>query len=327
MPVGMDIDIDIAEAPGRGAMGMAVSVPVDTLLDAETPRLSGMDRDHVRRLAGLEEPLPPIVVHRQTMRVVDGMHRLHAARLSGRATIEVTYFSGSTADAFLLAVESNVRHGLPLTLPERRHAAQRILRSHPQWSDRAIAVRTGLSGKTVGTLRRAGARDIPQDDRPTVRVGHDGRARSLSPAEGRLRCRDVIEELGEGTPLRVIAAAAGVSVETARDVRDRIGRGEDPLPPGVRGAASRQTPPRPRRSVAVDSATVLDSMKKDPALRYSNEGREVLRWLDTHVIGKGGPDIARRVPAHRATQLAAVARASAAAWNELAGELERRVAG
>jgi hypothetical protein len=60
------------------------------------------------------------------MRVIDGMHRLLAASMNGRDTIEIRLSDGSPQDAFLRAVEANVTHGLPLSQADRRAAAKRI---------------------------------------------------------------------------------------------------------------------------------------------------------------------------------------------------------
>ena len=89
-------------------------VPVAALLPADSPRLSGADAVHVARLAETESPLPPILVNRATMQVVDGTHRLLAAALRGQSVIDVEFFDGTAEDAFLRAVEVNVTHGLPL---------------------------------------------------------------------------------------------------------------------------------------------------------------------------------------------------------------------
>src|SRR5262245_43617336 len=72
-------------------------VPLRQLLPADSPRLVGEDAKHIRVLAESEAVLPPILVHRATMRVVDGMHRVGAARLRGREAIEVRFFDGSEA--------------------------------------------------------------------------------------------------------------------------------------------------------------------------------------------------------------------------------------
>ncbi|RSS78561.1 ParB N-terminal domain-containing protein [Streptomyces sp. WAC06614] len=315
-----------AEAPARDAAAVTdtatvTHVPVDTLLDAESPRLAGVDHDHVLLLAGLETALPPIVVHRPTLRVIDGMHRLHAARLNRHETIPVRWFDGSETEAFLFAVEANNGHGLPLTLADRRESARRILRAWPEWSDRAVAAKVGLSGKTVGVLRRTAAE---AGELPAVRVGCDGRARPLSATEGRLRAVDYLAVRPDAS-LREIARTAGISVETARDVRDRLARGEGPLPTGGAGGRGGVRPPRPRECAEpVDLPTVLDSLKRDPTLKYSDEGRALIRWLEARIVRQGESGLLLRAPAHQAPKIAAMARACAAYWDEIATELEQR---
>src|SRR5262249_14449183 len=136
----------------------------------------------IRMLAEVHEDTPPIVVHRKTMRVIDGMHRLRAAVLRGADTIAVRFFDGSEQDAFVLAVELNHAHGLPLSQADRGAAAARIVRSHPHWSDRMIASRTGLSAKTVGGIRARASVEIPQSH---ARIGRDGRVRPVTTADAR----------------------------------------------------------------------------------------------------------------------------------------------
>ena len=65
-----------------------VTVPVSSLLSGDSPRLAGENLEHVQLLA-VVQGLPPILVHRSTMRVIDGMHRLRAAKLRGDETIAV----------------------------------------------------------------------------------------------------------------------------------------------------------------------------------------------------------------------------------------------
>ncbi|WP_158574012.1 ParB/RepB/Spo0J family partition protein [Streptomyces triticagri] len=308
------------DLPG-GLATTTVRVPTDTLLDADSPRLSGVDEDHVRALAETDEALPPIIVHRSTMRVIDGMHRLHALRLNKAPAVEVIYFDGTERDAFLLAVESNIKHGLPLTLSDRRESARRILSAFPEWSDRAIAAKSGLSGKTVGALRRSAGGELAQ---PAVRVGRDGRIRPLSPAEGRLKAGELLAR-EPAAPLREIAKFAGVSVETARDVRERLSRGEGPVP-ARRAEKHTEVPRVPRRAaVAVaDPLTHLDSLRRDPAVKYSDTGRVMIRWLETRLIRKSDARLVLDAPVHQSMKIAAMARACAAYWEDIADRLEQR---
>ncbi len=307
--------------PRRLGAGTA-RVPIDVLVDSDSPREAGVDLGHVRTLAETAAELPPIIVHRSTMKVVDGMHRLHAARLNGRQTIEVVYFHGTDQEAFLLAVESNVAHGLPLTLAERRESARRILRDFPEWSDRAIAAKVGLSGKTVGALRRDAGLHLAQ---ATVRIGRDGRARPLSPIEGRMKAGDILaRELD--VPLREVATAAGVSVETARDVRDRLSRGESPLPERHDKRLVRRARTVRRRRVVphAEPASYLALLRRDPALKYNSEGRLIIRCLEARLVRERDVELVLRTPVHQATKIAAMARACATSWDEIATRLERR---
>ncbi|MFD0855024.1 hypothetical protein ACFQ07_22475, partial [Actinomadura adrarensis] len=137
-------------------------VPITEILPADSPRLDGVDETHARVLADAESELPPILVHRATMRVIDGMHRLRVARLKGQNTVAVRFFEGPEDLVFALAVEANIAHGKPLSLQDREAAAARIVREHPEWSDRVIAGTSGLSSKTVGAIRRRAGADLPQ---------------------------------------------------------------------------------------------------------------------------------------------------------------------
>ncbi|MFI2506169.1 hypothetical protein [Streptomyces sp. NPDC018972] len=301
-------------------------VPIAHLLLADSPRRGGEDHEHVRLLAESEAPLPPIIVHRPSMRVIDGMHRLLAARWRGRHEIQVRFFDGPAEDAFILAVEANVRHGLPLSAAERTTAAIRILRTHPEWSDRAIASTTGLSAKTVAAQRLR----IQGDAGRTGRIGKDGRVRPLSSAEGRRTAARLIAE-DPSASLRSIAKRAGIAPGTVRDVRDRLRRGEDPVPtrpqptPATPTAvpASRPAPPRlvVHRDTAPMSAEAREAMFRslcrDPSLRMTETGRLLLRMMELHMAADHR-HIAAAVPAHCAESISAMATACAEVWQELA---------
>src|SRR5689334_7876324 len=100
-----------ADSRGAGATRDIVAVPLLSVRPGDSPRLAGEDKAHIARLAEMDEPLPPILVSRRTMRVIDGMHRLMAASMRGQQTIDVEFYDGSPRDAFLRAVEANVTHG------------------------------------------------------------------------------------------------------------------------------------------------------------------------------------------------------------------------
>lgn len=296
-----------------GTAEATVTVPVGSLVAPDSPRLDGEDAAHVRALAEVEVPLPPVLVHRSSMRIIDGMHRLRAATLRGRTDIEVRFFDGSDEDAFVVAVQANIAHGLPLSLADRSAAAARILRSHPMWSDRAIASVTGLSAKTVGTIRRRSGVD---GARLGTRVGRDGKVYPVDNVEARRIAVRLLTE-NPGASLREVARAAGISPATVRDVRDRLVRGEDPVPgrPTRRGPGL--VPPR------ADLTSLLVGLRNDPSLRLSESGRVLLRLLSSQLIDPcQWEELGASVPPHCRGIVAELARGCAKGWHDFADHLD-----
>lgn len=290
-------------------------LPVTALRPADSPRRAGEDIGHIEMLASIEERLPPIVVHRGTMRVIDGMHRLRAAKLRGDDRVEVRFFDGNEQEAFVLAVTANTTHGLPLSIGDRALATERIIASQPTWSDRAIAVAVGLGARTVGNIRRR-MQDQAEVESVTARTGRDGRVRPVDNSVGRLRASALIKQRPEAS-LREIAREAGVSPSTVRDVRLRLERGEDPLPQ----VRQRREKPAVREAVS----RMLQGLQSDPSLRFTESGRTVLRWVHSRAIrAEEWAEVEHKVPAHCAYVLANVARSCADEWIQIAEELEQR---
>jgi ParB-like nuclease domain/Protein of unknown function (DUF1013) len=307
-----------------------VMVRIDSLVFAETPRRNGADRDHIRLLADAGNQLPPIIVHQPTMRVIDGVHRVRAALLNDLTDIPGRLLDCDESTAFVLAVQANVTHGLPLSRADRAAATARIVREHPEWSDRAVAEVTGLSDKTVSRIRERSTADMP---RTNARLGRDGRLRPLDSGIRRQEAAAMINER-PGATLREVARATGLSLATVLDVRQRIRRGEDPVPvqqPDIpiasepRPADPPRVPRARRRETLADQDTMLAQMRRDPSLRFNEAGRRSLRWLHDHVVDADGLDnLSRGLPDHWAPVMAEVARRCAGAWSRLAEQLEHR---
>jgi ParB-like chromosome segregation protein Spo0J len=317
--------------------GDSVTLRIEDLLPADSPRLQGEDLEHIRSLAETQDELPPILVHRTTMRVIDGMHRLKAAILRGERTIDATFYDGDDAEAFVMAVKANIQHGLPLSLSDRKAAARkaaaaRIIRSSPQLSDRAIAEVSGLSAKTVGAIRSDSVAALPEVHH---RIGRDGRVRPLSTVDGRRFASELIT-LNPESSSREIARKAGISPSTVRDVRDRLRRGEDPVPTRRRAGNHAERPTRERRlqervrneqSQSFDCRDqILHNLSRDPAIRMTEHGRAMLRWLhsQSQQVDKDWGLLATRVPDHCMCLVADFACSIAEAWLELASEMRRR---
>jgi ParB-like chromosome segregation protein Spo0J len=329
---------------------MITSVPIAALVPGDSPRSTGPDQEHVARLAEVEGPLPAVLVRRSDMRVIDGIHRLLAALIRGQETIDVEFFDGTPEDAFLRAVQANVTHGLPLSQADRRVAALRIIRSHPQMSDRAIARASGLGAKAVAALRRRSTDTVPQLN---ARIGRDGRVRPLNSVDGRWRAAEVIAANPQAS-LREVARIAGISPATVSDVRKRIQSGEPPaaVPPDAARTSAAPAPapttavtpeaerdggecgtgvaPEPSHASAArgrlaqpDPSAVLEKLLRDPSLRLKEEGRTLLRLLYQNATADWS-DLTAAVPPHCGALVGTLARRYAAIWLEFAQHVDER---
>ena len=303
-------------------------IEIGALTLGDSPRLDGEDPGHIEALAVVQHLLPPIVVHRPTMRVIDGAHRVKAALRRGESTIAARLLECSEADAFVVAVRLNVAHGLPLALGDRKRAAGRIITSHPQWSDRRVAAVTGVSPGTVADIRR---RVSDPSESPRVRIGQDGRVRPLDGSAGRRLAGQLMSEKPH-LSLRQVARAAAISPETARDVRNRLRSGQDLVPDGRRKSAATGGPGDPERretdapvlirrhgGPVVDHAAVVNRLKADPALRYTDNGRNLLRLLTLHSVwADEWEGIVTKLPPHCTDLVADLALEFATLWADFA---------
>jgi hypothetical protein len=274
---------------------------ISSLIAADSPRLDGENGQHVAMLSQSGAQLPPILVNRATLRVVDGMHRLRAAQRNGQTEIEVVFFDGDDDATFVMAVRANVTHGMPLTRADRSAAATRIVATYPYWSDRRIAEATGLSPKTVGAIRNRSLADVTS----AVRIGRDGKARSMPSATRDLRAA---ASSSAGCAQPNVQNWSGVEESVASE--DGIGS-----EPGLH-----RSPP--------DPAAILWSLRRDPALRFTEMGRIVLRMLShSESIPRAELDILiDAVPAHCVERIADLARQYSSLWLELARRLDQEAA-
>ena len=337
-------------------------VRCDLLRVTDSPRLTGENSEHIQVLVESPDEFPPILVHRPTMRVIDGMHRLAATRLRGHEEIRVQFFNGSEEEIFAISVQENIAHGLPLSLADRKAAAARIVKAHPEWSDRRIASVAGLSHKTIGKIRATPQGASGENTQLRARRGHDGRLRPLNTSEGRRLAAELLRD-NPTASLRTVARKAGISPGTARDVRDRLKRGlnpvlgrpghpsasavadqqdpggrsergpESPAPPGAEADRTAAVPAQRSRSCGSDAEPlqesdmdkILQRLRSDPTLRFSDSGRSILRHLyhsTNNAVAFG--QFVDKVPHHRAATIAELAQANAELWWRLAVQLQRR---
>ncbi|MFD6157265.1 ParB/RepB/Spo0J family partition protein [Nocardia sp. NPDC060256] len=302
-----------------------VDLPISDVLPSDAPpRTAVVNASHIRMLAESATALPPIVVHRKTMQVVDGWHRLRAAQLRGETTIAAVLFDGGPAEVFVLAVKLNTAHGLPLPLADRKAAALRILSLYPQWSDRAIAAIAGISHKTVGVLR---CRSTGENSQSTGRIARNGVLHRSAGRQGRQRAAELFG-VDPNASARKVALAADISVTTAKDVRKRLRAGESPVS-SRESAADATSTPRPACEPAgntqvhaplrVDAAEMLQRLRRDPSLRFTEIGRKLLRWLEAPFDdGVDWNTVVGSLPNHCTLSIAEIARQRSREWQQLA---------
>lgn len=324
----------------------ARDVPVSALSPGVYVRQGGTSAAHVQLLidaAGASE-LPPILVQEDGYRVVDGHHRLEAARLRGDHTIKARFLDCTDSEALVIAMKSNGSHGLPLSKPDRVSGAERVLAAHPDWSDRAIAGITGLSAKTIASLRHRLTGGAQLDSK---RLGRDGRRRPVTAGEGRRRAAEYISA-HPNAALRQVARETDVSLGTVHDVSAQLRRGVSPErdgrrvtagPPAARPAdgAEHTVTAAPGASVTplrrknhtdtpLSWAGVAAKMANDPAIRYTQGGKEFLRWMSLHATDpeEGWQEVANAVPAHWLSVIARIAESRSKEWGLFADRLRSR---
>jgi hypothetical protein len=208
------------------------------------------------------------------------------------------------------------------TMTERTQAAEQVLHNHRDWSDRAVAELCGLDHKTVGRLRAATSAGTDDGRRPAARLGRDGRLRPVDPVALRLRIAEVLAEEPTAS-LRWIASHVGASPETVRDVRERVRRGDDPVPAGLRERRGATAPAMP-----ASSPMVKDEVDDADAVPAEGHRRPRLpdfsAWFAARSVDAEWRTHAGAVPLSRVYEVADQARARARAWQAFAQMLERR---
>jgi hypothetical protein len=266
------------------------------------------------------------LVHEASGVVIDGVHRVAAARLLGLVRVDATLFSGGPDEALIEFVRRNVHHGLPLTLRERKWAAGQVLGTHPQWSDRRIAGICALSPKTVGRLRIvSGGCECPSEELPqldtSVRVGRDNRLRPVSSVSLRKRVAEAIRAQ-PGASLRSVASSVGVSPETVRSVRMSLSQpiGAEP-PASIDADADAVIHGVVEGTVASIAVTTAASPSRGLTLVTTDADATANfeAWLTrTDVATAECSKWAKIVPPARADAIAAEARRRAEVWLDFA---------
>lgn len=303
-------------------------VYVKDLLAADSPRLNGVNEAHARHLAEVYPSLPPILVHRPSMRVIDGMHRVRAAVILGLDTVDSQFFNGSEAEAFIQSVTRNIADGLLLSLADRSAAVRRILTSFPAMSDPSIAVYTGLDVGVVTEVRRRAAAGPPGLGLPVGGCGSPapkpaaecGQAADPAPGTPESALKPVAREAGPSSPGTARSAGEGL-----RRDEERTLRAQPRMVPSRTPAARDAQVCTARPTMARTSRDRLRILSSNPSLRNSQAGREFLRWLHGHFVAdEAWKELVETVPPHCTETVAEIAMKCSDAWRRFAEELSDR---
>jgi ParB-like chromosome segregation protein Spo0J len=320
-----------------------VSVPVGSLVPGFHLRHEGTDAAHVRLLADAAGSvrLPSILVQKTGSRIIDGMHRVEVAKLRGEWNISARVVDCTDEEALVIAVKSNTLHGLPLSRADRISSAKRILTTHPDWSDRAVAGITGLSAKAIASLRNSSTSDVPFSAK---RLGRDGKRRPVMPAEGRRRVVEYIHAHPDAT-LREIARATDVSLGTVHGIKERIRReAEQQAQAPEQAAQAPEQPAECRPVTAAPSArpapvraipgagarhaqrlswpAISAKLAADPTLRYTEGGRAFLRWMSLHAMqADEWREFIDAIPQYWLRDVSRIAAGMAEEWQQFAERL------
>jgi hypothetical protein len=102
---------------------------------------------------------PPIEVYDdgEVLWLVDGFHRVQAAKELGLQMIRANVTKGDRRAAILASVSANMAHGLRRTNEDKRKAVLTLLRDAEwgKWSDRMIAASAGVTHPFVASVRES----------------------------------------------------------------------------------------------------------------------------------------------------------------------------
>src|SRR5690606_24313640 len=116
---------------------------------------------------------------------------------------------------------------------------------------------------------------------------------------------------------RVRAGRDPVPDSQRRPARESVPSAVGPAVPAPHGAGGGRRGPNWR--------SVEGSVSRDPAVRYAQNGRAFVRWVDGHVIEPvEWGELIEAVPPQWQNSVAGLARSCAGAWLEFAQELEQR---
>lgn len=124
-------------------------------------------REYAELLSDDAAVFPPVTVFTDghSYWLADGFHRHAAHKLAGRETIRAIVKLGSKRDATLYACQANGKHGLPMSIADKRRAVELMLNDQEvwetlgdpdddTWTQRKLARHCGVSHTFIANMLR-----------------------------------------------------------------------------------------------------------------------------------------------------------------------------
>lgn len=135
-----------------------------------------LDKQLISEYQETLDVMPPVTIY-DTERgyiLVDGFHRLAAAKQKELDEINADIKQGSVQDALAFACIANLKHGKQLTSQERQNAIRQYIKLNVGKSNRLIAEDVGCDEKTI-RIYRSRMEDDGEIETQKKRVGKDDR--------------------------------------------------------------------------------------------------------------------------------------------------------
>jgi len=95
------------------------------------------------------EQFPPLIVEKNSKKILDGIHRFYAYRKTGVEEVEVEFREVNEKRLMLVAGMLNSRHGLPLSYSEKRYVAMETAKLDESITQVELAKSLGVSQQTI----------------------------------------------------------------------------------------------------------------------------------------------------------------------------------
>lgn len=279
--------VDIEEIQQERSLQMRVKLDDDTVREYAS-RMVAPKTGHVEDKEGVQfEPIELVESDSGTLYLVDGWHRLEAAKKKKIKKFQARVKPGDRKRALELSLIANARHGLRRTRSDKQRAVYSAL-TDDEWvkrSDGWIADMCGVSQPTVSRQRTQLVAQGIIEHQPVV-IGKDGREITVT-GIGSTPETDSTHKLNESA-----AKGVGGNASPGKVLKRSSGGETQSLSAPKASASHASTPETPRASSGTSPAPVereeeVEETEHDDSWAHTlpKGGIQVLKWDDP---GTGG---------------------------------------